>query len=59
MNGERIANKIWVEKPKGKKSLGRPRYMWVENTEMDLREIRLGGMAWIGQAEDRDQWQAP
>jgi hypothetical protein len=26
---------------------------------MDLREIGLRGMDWIGLAKDRDQWMAP
>jgi hypothetical protein len=25
---------------------------------MDLREIGLGGVDWIGLAQDRDQWRA-
>jgi hypothetical protein len=30
-------------------------YMWVDNIEMDLRDIGLVGMDWIDLAEDRDQ----
>jgi len=37
-----------VEKPEGKRSLGRPRRRWEDNIEMDLQEIRLGGVAWTG-----------
>jgi hypothetical protein len=25
---------------------------------MDFREIRLGGMDWIDEAQDRDRWRA-
>jgi hypothetical protein len=31
---------------------------WVNNTEMDLREIGWGGMDWIDLAQDRDQWKS-
>jgi hypothetical protein len=47
-----------VRKPKGKRPLGRPRCRWVDNIEMDVREIEWGGMDWIGLAQDRDQWRA-
>jgi hypothetical protein len=50
------AYRILVGKPEGKRPLGRPRYRWVENIKMDLREIRWDGMDWIDLAQDRDQW---
>jgi hypothetical protein len=31
---------------------------WVENIEMDLREIGWDVMDWIELAQDRDQWRA-
>jgi hypothetical protein len=33
--------RILMGKPEGKKPLGRPRYRWVDNIKMDLRE-RMG-----------------
>jgi hypothetical protein len=30
---------ILVEKPEGKRPLGRPRCRWVDNIKMDLRKI--------------------
>jgi hypothetical protein len=36
------------------KPVGRPRYRWVDNIKMDLREIGWGGMDWIDLAQDRD-----
>jgi hypothetical protein len=42
-----------VEKPEG---VGRPRRRWVDNIEMDLRELGCRGMDWIDLAEDRDRW---
>jgi hypothetical protein len=47
-----------MEKPEGKRPLRRPRRRWVDNIKMDLREIRWGGVDWIGLAQDRDQWRA-
>jgi hypothetical protein len=45
-----------VGKPDGKRPLGRSRRRWVDNIEMDLREIGWGGMDWIDLIQDRDQW---
>jgi hypothetical protein len=44
-----------VGKPEGKRPLGRPRCMWEDNINMDLRH---DGMVWIDLAQDRYQWQA-
>jgi hypothetical protein len=39
-NGEKMnAYRILVEKPEGKRLLGRPRRRWWDNIRMDLREI--------------------
>jgi hypothetical protein len=45
-----------VRKPEGRRTLRRPRSRWVDNIKRDLREIGWGGMDWINQAQDRDQW---
>jgi hypothetical protein len=58
MGNKRNAYKIFVGKPEGKKSLGRPRRRWVDNIKMDIREIGWGGMDWIDLAQDREQWRA-
>jgi hypothetical protein len=47
-----------VGKPEGKRSLGRPRRRWVDDIEMDLREIGWDGVDWIDVAQDRDHWRA-
>jgi hypothetical protein len=47
-----------VGKPKGKRSLERPRSRWVCNIKMDLREIGWDGMDWIDLAQDMDQCRA-
>jgi hypothetical protein len=43
--------RISVGKPEGKRHLGRPRCMWVDNIEMSLREIGWDGMDWIDLAQ--------
>jgi transposase len=52
------AYRILVGKSEGKRPLGRPRCRWVDNIKIDLREIRLDGVAWIYLAHDMDQWRA-
>jgi predicted small integral membrane protein len=47
-----------VGKLDGKKSLGRPRRMWVDNIKMGLLEIAWDDVYWIGLAPDRDKWRA-
>jgi hypothetical protein len=51
-------NRISVGKPEGKRPVGRPRHMWVDNIKMHLREIGWDGMDWIDLAQDRGQWKA-
>jgi hypothetical protein len=52
------AYRILVGKPEGKRPLGRPRRRWLDNIEMDPREIGWDCMDWIDLAQDRDQWKA-
>jgi hypothetical protein len=52
MGAKRIAYRILVGKPDGKRPLRRPRLRWVDNIKIDLRQ---DGMAWISLAQDRDQ----
>jgi hypothetical protein len=55
-NGEkRNAYRLLVGKPEGKRSLGRPRRRWVDNTRMDLGEVGWGDVDWIGLAQDRNR----
>jgi hypothetical protein len=54
-NGEkRNACRLLVEKPEGKRPLGRPRRRWVDNIRMDLGEMGWGDVDWIGLAQDRN-----
>jgi hypothetical protein len=47
-----------VGKPEGKKSLGKPRGMWVDNNKTNLVKIGWDGMDWIGLAQDTEKWKA-
>jgi hypothetical protein len=58
MSEKRNAYRILLGEPEGKRSLGRPRRMWVDSIEIYLRVIRWGGTDWIDLAQYRDQWRA-
>ena len=55
MGEERGVYRVLVEKPEGKRPLGRPRPRWVD-IRIDLQEMEYGYMDWIGLAQDRDRW---
>jgi hypothetical protein len=58
MGEKRIAYRMLVGKPEGKRPLGRPRRRWVDYIRMDLVEVRWSDVGWIGLAQDRDRWRA-
>jgi hypothetical protein len=58
MGEGRGAYRVLVERPKGRRPLGRPRRRWEDNIKMDLQEVGWGCMDWIDMAEDRDRWRA-
>jgi len=47
---------VLVGKPQGKRPLGRPRPRWEDNINMELQEMRCGGMHWFGLAQERERW---
>jgi hypothetical protein len=53
---KRNAYRILIEKPEGKRLLGRPRRRLMDDIKMDIKGIGWGGMDWIDVAQDRDQW---
>ena len=56
MGEERGVHMVLVGKPEGKRSLGRPRRRWEDNTKMNLRDVGGGCGEWIELAQDRDRW---
>ena len=50
--------RVLVEKPEGKRSLGRTRPRWEDNINMDLQEVGYGDMDWIELAQDKNRWRA-
>jgi hypothetical protein len=56
MGEKRNAYRILVGKPEGTRPLGRPR--WVNNIEIDLREIGWNDIDWIDLVQDSNQWRA-
>jgi hypothetical protein len=55
MGERRGVYRVLVEKPEGKRPLGRPSDIWEYNTMMVLQEVECGHMDWIEQAQDRDR----
>jgi hypothetical protein len=58
MGEKRNVYRLLVGKPEGKRPLGRPRHRWIGNIKMDILEIGLSVVEWIGQAQDRYRWRA-
>jgi len=47
MGEERVVYRVLVEKPEGRRPLGRPRRRWVDNIRMDLQEVGCVYVDWI------------
>jgi hypothetical protein len=58
MREKRNVYRLLVGKPEGKRPLVRPGRRWINNIKMHLSEIGLGGVDWIGLAQDRCRWRA-
>jgi hypothetical protein len=58
MGEKRNAYRSLVRNPEGERPLGRPRRGWIGNIKLNLIEIGLGVVDWIGLAQDRCRWRA-
>jgi hypothetical protein len=55
--GERKGvSKVLVEKPEGKRPLGRPRRRWDDNIKIDIQEVGCWGMDWFEVSQDSGRW---
>jgi hypothetical protein len=45
-----------VGKPESKRSLGRSKLRWKDNTKMYLQETLCEGVKWIYLVQDREKW---
>jgi hypothetical protein len=57
MKEGRSSFKIVKDKPTRKRSLGRLRCRWEDNTRMDLEEIGINAGNWVDSAQDRNYWE--
>jgi hypothetical protein len=58
MGEKRNVYRLLIGKPKGKRPLGRLRHKWIDNIKIDLLEIGVSVVDWIGLAQDRYRWRA-
>jgi hypothetical protein len=58
MAEKRNVYRLLIGKPEGKGPLGRQKRRWIDNIKMDLLEIELNVVDWIGLAQDRYRWRA-
>jgi hypothetical protein len=52
MREKRNVYRLLVGKPEGNRPLGRPRRRWIDNSKMDLLEIGVSVVDWIGLAQE-------
>jgi hypothetical protein len=52
--------RVWAigKKAREKETTRKTKRRLMDNIKMDLVEIGLGGVDWIGMAQDRDKWRA-
>jgi hypothetical protein len=58
MGKKRNVYRLLVGKPEAKRPLGIPRRRCMHNIKMDLLEIGVNVVDWIGLAQDRYSWRA-
>jgi hypothetical protein len=58
MGDRRVAYRVLVGRPEGKRPLGRPRHGWEENIKMDIQEVGWGGTEVNDLARNKDRGRA-
>jgi hypothetical protein len=56
--GRRSAYRLLVEKPEGKRPLGRPSHRWDGNIKMDFQEVGWGALTGLIWLRIMTSWQA-
>jgi hypothetical protein len=56
MSEDRVIKKLYMSKPEGRMSVGRPKMRWLDDVEEDLRKMRIGVVR--GRAWRRDEWKS-
>jgi hypothetical protein len=56
MSEDRVINKLYMSKPEGRGSVGRPKMGWLDDVDEDLRKMRISG--WRGKGRRRDEWKS-
>ena len=54
MSDTRTVKKIFNWKPLTKRSQGRPKYRWDDNTKQDICQMKIGN--WTASVQDREKW---
>jgi hypothetical protein len=54
MNDQQPEKRVFIVKPEGRRTRGRPCSRWADNTDMDIRTI--GGRDWKATAANRENW---
>jgi hypothetical protein len=54
----RVAQRVLVGRPEGRRPLGTPMRTWEDNIKMDLRDGGWERMNWIDVAQIRGRWRA-
>jgi hypothetical protein len=56
MDGDRMAKKVFISKPEGRRDIGRRKLRWLDDVENDIKA--LGKRRWRIKAQDRNEWTA-
>jgi hypothetical protein len=58
MGKGRVVYRVLVEKPEGKRPLGRSCRRWKDSIKVDFQDVGWRGMDWIDMAQNWNRWLA-